>query len=222
MSAPVDITGRRFERLVALSLHPTAPVRLWVCKCDCGNEAFVSYAALDKGHKRSCGCLKIEKLRLVRLSHGQYKTSEYRAWSSMKRRCVDVDHVSSHRYVGRGISVCERWRLSFENFFADMGPKPGPKYTLDRINNDGIYEPGNCRWATWTMQQRNKGKRADNKSGKTGIYWSNVRMRWVAEIRINRKTVYLGSFKTIEKAEAARRSGEIKYEFPAQTKASLS
>jgi hypothetical protein len=86
----------------------------------------------------------------------QKRRPEYVTWAGMKQRCLNPHCADYKRYGGRGIGICERWRNSFENFFTDMGPKPSPKYSIDRIDNDGNYEPGNCRWATSGEQQTNK------------------------------------------------------------------
>lgn len=89
------------------------------------------------------------------LKHNMSRTPEHRAWQQMKGRCTNPNRSRSDRYVGRGISVCQRWIHSFENFFADMGPRPSPKHSLDRINNDGNYTPENCKWSTQKEQQNN-------------------------------------------------------------------
>lgn len=106
---------------------------------------------LKKGHTSSCGCLRRETLRTHGLSRS---VPEYCVWECMIARCRNPSRSWFHLYGGRGISVCERW-LNFENFLADMGPRPTPDHSLDRVNNDGNYEPGNCRWATRIEQANN-------------------------------------------------------------------
>lgn len=128
--------------------------------CVCGGERVALLGDVKRGRTRSCGCLKAETSVGVPPRHGHsagYKVSaEYRAWTAMRTRCRNPRSASYHNYGGRGIKVCERWDL-FDNFLADMGLKPSPQHSLDRFpNNDGNYEPGNCRWATNYEQQNNK------------------------------------------------------------------
>lgn len=151
----IDLTGKRFGDLVVrwrvgsrANGRGTTPT--WLAACDCGAVAVVTGANLRGGHTKSCGC------RAIR--HGLYGTPEYRAYMAMVRRCVNPTNRKWRDYGGRGIAVCDRWRGrdGFRVFVEDMGPRPTTKHSLDRINNNGNYEPGNCRWATPTQQQNNK------------------------------------------------------------------
>jgi hypothetical protein len=159
----IDLTGRQFGRLTVLHRAGTSH---WKCQCSCGNRRDVSGDSLRHGETRPCGCLRRELTaernqgRPPALKHGEAaaRSPEYICWYGIIRRCCRPTDTSWERYGGRGITVCDRWRNSFEHFLADMGRKPTPQHSIDRINNDGDYEPANCRWATASEQQRNKRK----------------------------------------------------------------
>jgi hypothetical protein len=157
MSERLDLTGRRFGKLTGASFSHVDKHRKvhWLCRCDCGGEKVVATASLRSGKTVSCGCVqKASHFEIHGYAKKQGRPSEYRIWTLMRDRCRNPKNNRWDRYGGRGISVCERWD-SFEAFLADMGPRPSLKHSIDRKNNDGNYEPGNCRWATTTEQANN-------------------------------------------------------------------
>lgn len=151
----INLVGQRFGRLIVIERAPGQQVVLWRCRCDCGAERVVISANLRKGFTQSCGCLQRERAGNANRRHGWTQTKEYRAWCSMKRRCDNPNVERYPHYGGRGITVCDRWRDSFEAFLQDLGKCP-LGMSLDRIDVNGNYTPENCRWATDSQQARNK------------------------------------------------------------------
>lgn len=149
-----NLTGQRFAHWTVVSLSTRRGVdrgAIWVCACDCGTIKEVSAKTLRDGTSRCCGCLN------AATTHGMSRTPEYVVWCKMKERCYNARSRCYQNYGGRGISVCDRWRLSFQAFLEDMGNRPGTEYELDRYpDNNGNYRPGNCRWAKRIQNSRNK------------------------------------------------------------------
>lgn len=217
-----DETGKRYGRWIVLGYagpRKTASGKrksgAWLCLCDCGNESEVSGNLLRLGKSKSCGCLAND---LTRARYTGHDTVEYHIWHKMIDRCENPESTVYHRYGGRGISVCERWHV-YEDFLNDMGSRPSIKHSLDRINNDGDYEPSNCRWATIREQARN---RSDNLrieyqgitltlvewSEKTGIPQATIgyrlRMGWSVDDALSRPPRLGISFSTRTDQRKAR------------------
>jgi hypothetical protein len=146
ISSLVNLAGNRYERLLVKRYCGKSQ---WLCQCDCGLEVTIRSSSLKSGMTKSCGCYRKE------INHGKLNTLEYRSWAMMLTRCTSQNNHAYPDYGGRGISVAPQW-YDFKVFFSDMGVRPSKKHSLDRFpDNDGNYEPGNCRWATQKQQCRN-------------------------------------------------------------------
>lgn len=173
--------GARFGKWTLLE---PVPERSWLCRCVCGRESRVKASNLRRGASKQC-------LSCATTTHGgfRYKDPAYRVWMMMRNRCKPDPTTDWYAcYAGRGIIVCDRWQSSFPAFLADMGPRPSMAHSIDRIDNDGNYEPGNCRWATQGEQSRNTSRNRmlthagrtmclTDWSAETGIAYSTLRVR---------------------------------------------
>lgn len=204
-----DLTGQRFGRLRVTSFagylrtEKRNPSAYWHCICDCG-KPFVVRADQILAGQGSCGCLRRENLLTSITKHGHnrvgLKTSEYRTWDAMVQRCHNPKNKRYADYGGRGIIVCEHWRESFESFFADMGPRPSPHHTIERVDNDKGYSPSNCTWVLPEAQKRNmRSNRWLTFNGRTLCLTD-----WASELGIHRNTLdqRLQNGWTVEKALA--------------------
>ena len=199
MPAKKDLTGKRFGRLTVTGFAGivSGGMSSWNCRCECGNEPVVRISSLNSGKTKSCGCLSRETIITRSTTHGMSHSREWVAWSSLRQRCEDKNHISYPRYGAIGIKVCERWNQSFENFFADMGKCP-EGCSIDRINNAGDYEPGNCRWATDFQQRTNKRtNRIVEFNGK-----SQTAVEWDIELGFPRGTIRARLFRGFSDSRA--------------------
>lgn len=186
----VDLTGKQFGRIIVLRKgERRGHNQLWECRCECGNIIRLRADHLQRGESRSCGC------RQGFFKHGHAMTSgaspEYISWMNMRKRCYDTKHESYPDYGGAGIVVCERWRNDFAAFLADMGLKPTPRHTIERIDGTKGYSPENCKWATQAEQNRNTSQNRNiTIDGRTQCLadWAKEKGRKLATIhyRVNR------------------------------------
>lgn len=188
MGKILDLNGMIFGRLSVLSFTKTQNNKAyWNCLCICGKTLEVIGNDLRSGNTKSCGCLKLDKLKEGRHCHSRKggMTLTYKSYTDMLTRCRNPKRNVWHFYGGRGITVCHRWQNSFELFLSDMGERPGSEYSIDRIDVNGNYEPGNCRWATRLQQARNR------RSCKL-IEWNGKKqtlIEWAEELGVNRTTL---------------------------------
>lgn len=157
----LDLTGQKYNRLTAIKMveRNSSNKVQWLCKCDCGNLVKVTTCHLRSGHTKSCGCYNLESSITANITHGGTGTRLYNIWCDIKKRCLNEKYWCYNRYGGRGIKMCKDWKNDFTSF-RDWSITHGyaDDLTIDRINNDGNYEPDNCRWVTRAIQNNNTSK----------------------------------------------------------------
>lgn len=186
MSKFLDLSGKKFGKLyvVEIDKNPSNKRIKWICLCDCGKITSVASHQLVSGNTKSCGCIRYETKNQT---HGMRHTRIYEIWCGIKKRCYNKNDKNYPKYGGRGISVCEEWKNDFSIFFSwaiSHGYKDN--LTIDRINNNGNYEPNNCRWITHAEQQRNRTNNIFIE--KDGI--KKTLSEWALEMNINPKVAY--------------------------------
>lgn len=222
MGKTIDLTGKKFGRLLVLcrtARYSGKTGYKWLCLCECGRTRIVYRGHLSSKHTRSCGCLKIDLVSKLNVSHGLSRDTRFRVLVDITRRCYDEKHESYKDYGGRGIGVCDEWRNNPNNFIS-WAEENGYKKDLqiDRINNNGNYEPDNCRFVTGYVNTHNQRRlRTTNNSGyagasplKNGKYMARI----TSKLLDGGKMIYLGSFSTPEAAATARNNFIIKHNLP--------
>lgn len=190
MGSPLQLVGQTFGRLTVLERgEKRGNNYTWVCECSCGGSAVVVGSTLMAGNTKSCGCLQKEVASTVgktcNTTHGLSNHELYGVYNDIKKRCFNEKSPAYPRYGGRGITMCDEWASSFEQFLKDVGERPFPEATLDREENDGNYDPSNVRWATKATQARNQRKYKNNTSGVTGVNLINRTSKhpcWMARV----------------------------------------
>ena len=188
MDRKLDLIGQKFGRLTVIGKAKSKDHKhsYWLCKCSCGKQKIVRADSLKAGHTLSCGCYQKEiAAQKARKEHPYSKTITYLTWHHMKQRCLNKTDQAYPYYGGRGIKICKRWENNFENFLQDMGEKP-EGLTIERIDNNGDYEPENCKWATYEEQSNN---RRSNKIIEHNGKKQNIK-QWSKELGIEYGTLH--------------------------------
>jgi len=188
MSKVIDETGNVYGRLTVINAKRDENGQLrWLCKCTCGRDVLVRGNSLRTGNTKSCGVCTRRESAAARREHAVGEEYEYAAWRRMLFRC-SAAHEHADRYTDRGIKVCDAWRGhgGFHRFLADVGPAPGKGYELDRVDNNGNYEPGNVRWATRQQQMRNTSANVKI----TAFNETHTVAEWSELLQLNPSTVY--------------------------------
>lgn len=208
----IDESGRKYNRWTVLhrAENDEWQCAQFLCRCDCGTERVVLASTLRRGTSKSCGCLQKEATLARITKHGMHQSRTYHIWEDMIQRTTNPNVPNTKDYLGRGITVCNRWR-DFKNFLDDMGVCPDD-LTIHRLDNDAGYFPGNCKWATKDEQSRGKSKRRRTKSQYRGVTWRSGSEDWWARVTLA-KGVYktAGIRKDEEEAALLRDAAVLEY-----------
>lgn len=187
MGTFADITGRKFGRITVIDLSGVSKngKKVWNCVCDCGVEKRILSGSLLSGRTKSCGCLSVDTSRENATIHNHCYENIYSIYKGIKSRCYNKNHKNYSTYGGRGVIMCDRWLNDVNLFILDMGPRPSTRHSVDRIDNNGNYEPSNCKWSTQKEQ-------CNNNSRNHPITWNGITKnigQWAELTGINRNTI---------------------------------
>lgn len=198
----MDIVGKTFNHLTVIEYAGKNKYgkKLYKCKCNnCGNEKIMIGTEVKNGYSKSCGCLTKQNLKR---KHGMTGTPIYKKWKNIKGRCFNPNASNYKWYGERGITMCEEWKNDFSKFYEDVGDIPFEGAELDRIDNNGNYEPNNVRWVDHRTNSNNR-RKYHNKTGYTGVTYKPKLNKYQAQLYKNKKFIYLGVFETAEEAYKA-------------------
>lgn len=203
MTPPLNLAGTTFNRWTVIKKVSETGKSVWLCRCVCGEMRDVRGSNLMNGKSKSCGCLHKEIISTHRMS----KDPTYNSWKSCVNRCSEADR----KYYGaEGVTVCDRWVESFENFLEDMGERPEGT-TLNRVGGAKVYSKETCEWVNNSIQGFDKRLASNNKTGVTGVRWDQHSSRYKAQISFKGRQIHLGTFKDFDSAVSSRLLAETKY-----------